>query len=120
MCLHCSSGMPAFLQVEQLGVRLWSRVLASVSAVGCKQSNCSKPLESEVEVELTSQLSGDGTVELSRDGFEQDNLQLKNVSAPSRMELEFSDRLNVTPIIQDKPKPSIPVQGIAITLYLEY
>jgi hypothetical protein len=73
-----------------------------------------------VEVELTWQLSRDGSVELSRDGFEQDNLQLKNVSAPSRMELEFSDRLNVTPIIQDKPKPSIPVQGIAITLYLEY
>jgi hypothetical protein len=35
------------------GLKDWSRVLASVSAVGCKQSDWSKPLESEVEVELT-------------------------------------------------------------------
>jgi hypothetical protein len=27
------------------GLKDWSRVLASVSAEGCKQSNCSKPLE---------------------------------------------------------------------------
>jgi hypothetical protein len=94
------------------GLTDWSRVLASVSAVGCKQSDWSKPLESEVEAELTWQLSGDKSVELSRDGFEQDNLQLKNVSAPSRMGLEFSDRLNVTPIIQDNPNHLYPSKGL--------
>jgi hypothetical protein len=98
--------------------------VTSVSAGGCKHANSPTPLVSGMKfesTELTCRLTRDGSSELSRaDGIEEEKLQLKNVSAPSRIELEFSNRLNVTPIIQDNPNPSIPVQGIAITLYLEY